>query len=148
MARRIPTLVPILGAALLLGALGAAPATAEVGVEVPAFVSPARIEQAAHLEGGHTFSFSVEINFCPTPLLELDHTTLVERPRDGSGKGAAIVTAYVSHPAYEEDDEPCPPEVMATQTVHVRTKRPVADLIFFDGSSSPPRRIYPPLKKG
>jgi hypothetical protein len=65
---------------------------------------------------------------------------LVERP-DKEGLKAAIVTAYLFHPAHVEG-LPCP-KVRRIKIVRIRTKRPAADLVFFDGSSSPPRRVLP-----
>lgn len=64
--------------------------------EVPASVGTARIYVRDTAEqtpaSGHTFSFYVYLNVCPTPFLEVVHTTLVERPAVGSSRGAAIVT--------------------------------------------------------
>jgi hypothetical protein len=67
---------------------------------------------------------------------------LVERPEDEEGLKAAIITAYLFHPAHVEG-LPCP-KVRRIKIVRIRTKRPAADLVFFDGSSSPPRRVLPP----
>lgn len=131
--------------AVAVGMLGSISAGADEGIEVPASVAPTRIyvSQGQHPTEGHTFSFYVYLDVCPTPLLEVDHTTLIERPRIGSRKGAAIVTAYLRRPAHKEREGPCPPLPPITKVEHVKTKRPVADLIFFDGSSSPPRRVFP-----
>ncbi|HET7484342.1 MAG TPA: hypothetical protein VFJ64_03105 [Solirubrobacterales bacterium] len=130
--------------AVAVGVLGSIPAGADEGIEVPASVAPARIyvSQKQYPTEGHTFSFYVYLDVCPTPLLELDHTTLVERPRIGSHKGHAIATAYLRWPAHKENEAPCPPLPPITKAVHVKTRRPVADLVFFDGSSSPPRRVF------
>lgn len=123
------------------------PTGADEGIEVPASVAPARfyVSQTQHPAEDHTFSFYVYLNVCPTPLLELDQTRLVERPRIGTHKGAAVVTAYLRWPAHLESTAPCPPEVAIKKVVHIKTKRRAADLVFFDGSSSPPRRVFPHL---
>jgi hypothetical protein len=141
MARAFRAVSASVAVAVAVGALSSIPA----GAEVPASVAPARIyvNQRQYPTESRTFSFYVYLDVCPTPLLELDHTTLVERPRIGSHKGAAIVTAYLRWPAHEESEAPCPPMLPITKVVHVKTKRPVADLVFFDGSSSPPRRVFP-----
>ncbi len=135
----------LLAGTVLIGSAGAAPVE---GAEVPASIAPARIyvSQRQYPAVGHTFSFYVYLDVCPTPLLELDHTTLVERRRTATHKGVAIVTAYLRWPAHVESEAPCPPEVPIKKVVHVKTKQPAAELVFFDGSSSPPRQIWPPVK--
>lgn len=142
------------GASILLlasvgfaGVLGASSALAQVGDVIPATVAPARIstwDRNPITASGHLFRFQVMIDACPA-LLEPDHAVLVERPRVATHKGAAIVTAYVREPEHEETDAPCPPLPPLFKGMQVRTKRHVSSLIFFDGSSSPPTRIFPPL---
>ncbi len=131
-----------------VGLLGPVSAEAEGGAEVPATVAPARIgiERVQEPASGHSFTFSVLRDDCPTPLLEFDHATVAERPAIGVHKGAAIVTAYMRWPAHRELEpgQPCPPEAPIHQVVHIRTKRAATSLVFFDGSSSPPRRVFPP----
>lgn len=138
-------------AVVLTGAIlsTATPGTADESAEVPATVEPTRIFvrsiRGEHPAEGHTFSFYVQLNTCPGPLLKLDHTTVVERPRTRSGRGMEIVTAYLFHHAHTEV-KVCPPEVPVRKLVRVRTKRPATDLIFFDGSYSLPRRVWPAAK--
>lgn len=102
---------------------------------VPASVGPTRI----YVQGirppasGHLFTFKVQLDICPPPLLEPDHAMIVERPRVGSHKGAAIITGYVRWPEHQEriEGDSCPPEVPDWATMHVRTKatRRQADLL-------------------
>ena len=150
MARLIRALLATGGLALVVGALGANSAGAEEGAVVPASVGSTRIyvQGIPSPASGHLFTFKVLLDVCPPPLLEPDHAAIVERPKVGSQKGAAIVTGYVRWPEHKEQTagESCPPEVPAWATMHVRTKRPASKLIFFDGSSSPPRRVWPPLR--
>lgn len=138
------TAAVVLVGTVLGAAAGAMPREA---AEVPASVAPARIYVRASggtvPAEGHTFSFYVLLDTCPAPLLELDHTRVVERPKTRVHVGAAIVTAYLRHPAHAESETPCPPEVPDMKLVQVKTKRPAASLAFFDGSSSPPRRVWP-----
>ena len=125
--------------------LGAALAKADEGVEVPASVEPApiaaRSAPSAHVVEGHTFSFRIDVSPCRGPGLRLDHVRLVERPESANGFKGAIVTADLFHPAHIEG-LPCP-KVRRIKTVRIRTKRPARGLVFFDGSSSPPRRVFP-----
>jgi hypothetical protein len=125
----------VAGVALLAGTT----ASADEGVEVPSAVEPTRIA-ARHIEG-HSFTFGVDVSPCQGPGVRLDHVKLVERPEDSHGLKAAIVTAYLFHPAHIEG-LPCA-RVRGIRKVRIRTKRRAADLVFFDGSDSPPRRIYP-----
>jgi hypothetical protein len=137
-------------ATVAVGSLGAIPAQAEgeLGEVIPASVRPVHIStfgERPPSASGHLFTFSVVVDECPA-LLELDHTTLVERPKVGPHKGAAIVTTYLREPEYEKPGEPCPPLPLIYKSVRVKTKRPVSELILFDGSSSPPRRISPAVE--
>jgi hypothetical protein len=81
------------------------------------------------------------IDACPA-LLEPDHATIVERPKVDAHRGAAILTAYAREPEHTETGAPCPPLPLLFKTMHVRTKRPASQLIFFDGSYSPPKRVW------
>ena len=128
--------------------VGTASAAAGEGADVPASIEVAPIT-ASGLRGrpvveGHSFGFSVDVSPCLGPDLTLDHATVVERPEDADHVKAAIVTAYLLHPAHREQED-CP-KVRRIRFARVRTKRPAADLVFFDGSSSPPRRIWPAVK--
>jgi hypothetical protein len=131
---------PAMAIALVAAALsGAAPAQAETGLEVPASVEATPIV-GTHVLKRHVFTFQV-VSPCRGPGLKLDHVRRVERPRTEEGVKVAVVTAYLFHPAHVEG-LPCP-EILQLQTVRIRTKRPAPDLVFFDGSSSPPRRVLP-----
>jgi hypothetical protein len=128
-----------------LGGVGGSSVKAETGEIVPTSVGPIHITDfPRHLPSarGHVFTFSIMIDACPA-LLEVDHTSLIERPRVGSHKGTAIVTAYAREPEHEEP-QVCPPLPPLFKTVRVRMKRPASQLIIFDGSYSQPRRLYPP----
>ena len=132
--------------AVAAGALGSIAAGAEEGTEVPESVFPYQFKVSPKQNPeSHVFRLSILLDICPTPLLEVDHVTLVESPKSGSPKSNAIVTAYVRWGAHHElrEGEPCPPEVPIKKEVRVRTRRPVSELVFFDGSSSPPRRVFP-----
>jgi hypothetical protein len=136
----------VLPAGTVLVAVASA-ATGE-GAEVPATVEPAPIA-ANGLRGrpvveGHSFGFSVNVSPCLGPGLTLDHVTVVERPENAHHLKAAIVTSYLLHPAHREREK-CA-KVRRVRFARVKTKRPAAELVFFDGSSSPPRRIWPPIK--
>lgn len=122
---------------VLCGALRAA---AEQGVEVPATVEPTPMLGGDVLGRARLHFPHRRLILCARGL-KLDHVRLVERPKATSGLKAAIVTAYLFHPAHIEG-LPCL-HIRARRRVRIRTKRPAADLVFFDGSSSPPRRIFP-----
>lgn len=130
-------------ATVMAAAVGAGPSRA---AEVPVSIAPARIYVraigTAFPTEAHTFSFYVQLNACPA-LLEFDHADVIERPKTRSHRGVAIVTAYLRDPPHAESQAPCPPEARIAKLVRVKTKRPAASLIFLDGSSSPPRRIWP-----
>ncbi len=141
---------PVIGVILLAATVlvGAGSAAAGEGADVPASIEVAPIT-ASGLRGrpvveGHGFGFSVDVSPCLGPNLTLDHATVVERPEDADHVKAAIVTAYLLHPAHREQED-CP-KVRRIRFARVRTKRPAADLVFFDGISSPPRRIWPAVK--
>src|SRR4051812_24991662 len=98
---------PAMALALVATALsGAALAQAETGVEVPASVEATPFA-GAHVLEGHVFTVYVAFSPCRGPGLKLDHVRLVERPEDKEGLKAAIITAYLFHPAHVEG-LPCP----------------------------------------
>jgi hypothetical protein len=138
--------VAVAGVLVAVSLVGAAivPA-AEPPVEVPATVEPAPIaargSRGRHPVEDHSLGFSVDVSPCRGPGLTLDHDTVVERPATDGLPKSAIITAYLLHPAHIEREK-CP-KVRRIRFARVRTKRPAADLVFFDGSSSPPRRIFP-----
>jgi hypothetical protein len=103
---------------------------------------------------GHRVGVFIEGGYClGGPKPDLDHIRLVELPRtDSRPFGAAVVTAYRVWP--ESTYTPSPgPEYgkcarMSRTIFHwVRTKRPAADLTLFDGYFSPPRRVWPPVRR-
>jgi hypothetical protein len=117
------------------------PAPEAVGrIEIPASVKPTRLA-GAHVVGSQAFAFHLDVSSCRGPRLKLIHVRLVEKPENEDGLEAAIVTAYLFHPSHVEGG-PCS-KVRRIRRVRIRTKRPADDLVFFDGSSSPPRRVFP-----
>jgi hypothetical protein len=86
---------------------------------------------------GRTFSFRVKAS-CPPVLHRVE---VIERPRSGEHpRGAAVVTAYLKLRASAYS---CPPAIYY-RTTRIRLDRLATDLVIFDGSSDPPRRVFPP----
>jgi hypothetical protein len=101
---------------------------------------------------GKTFSFSVPASPCDPPTV-WHELSVVERPKTkASPHGSTVITAFVEHPAYDTytglgaQYEPVCPAYERLFLKRVKLKRPAKDLIFFDGSTSPPSRIWPPVR--
>jgi hypothetical protein len=70
---------------------------------------------------------------------------------------STVITAYLLFPAHLRIVPPSPPPpnviynacagVALAFTKRIKLKRPAADLFFFDGSHTPPRRFWPPPGK-
>jgi hypothetical protein len=141
----------MLGLAIAAALAGSSAAIAEETIQVPESVVPEGISilHRGHrpIVQGHVFRFSILLQGCPPPQPELDHVTLVERPiTRARRRPSAVVTAYVRIPAHTEQPGVafyCPAFLGPFVPVSVRTKRPATKLTFFDGSASPPRRVYP-----
>lgn len=79
---------------------------------------------------------------------------VVERPKTKARPyKSAIITAVVERPAHDVYHPTSPPYLVVCPgirtwiTKRIKLKRPAKDLLFFDGSSSPPRRVGPPLSR-
>ncbi|HEY5977067.1 MAG TPA: hypothetical protein VIT85_04355 [Solirubrobacterales bacterium] len=160
----------LLALAALSGALlgrGVEPASAledRVGpvtvIEEPAYVAPLSIgvfgprprgDRPNGVTAGHWFKFSFANN-CGSEK-RLNSVRLEERPKTKARPfKSAVIYATAEIPAKKrsygadgiEYGVACTMEFRWTSE-KVRTKRPARKLIFFDGSSEPPRRIWPPV---
>jgi len=151
--------------ACLLGAGGVPAANALEYEEVPAEVKPAAITASRAIRGDsplatpgrRTFTFSVQTGYCVGgPKPRIDHVRVVERSKTAKRPfKSTVVTAFLLYPAHLLAIPPSPPprhvvyNVCAglglTLTKRVKLKRLAEDLIFYDGSRKPPRRVWPPL---
>ena len=94
---------------------------------------------------GHIFTFWRYDEICD-PGRRLVSVQLVERPRTAARPfKSAVITVTLEDPE-RTAPKSCPPG-QARALMHIRTKRPAASLIFFDGSSDPPRRLWPPAQR-
>lgn len=151
-------------ATFLACVLGASPASALEFEEVPATIIPAyRLLAGARRHpdelptNGRTFTFEIEDGYCVgEPKPQIDHVTVVERSETKERPfKSTVITAYLLRPAHERVIPP--PEhasnvaynvcfgIGLSFTKRIKLKRPASDLIFYDGSSSPPRRFWPPV---
>jgi hypothetical protein len=104
---------------------------------------------------GHRVGLFLEGGYClGGPKPEYDHVTLVELPRTKTRPfNAAVVTAYIRWPEYSYTPPPGPayggkcPRVERTIFRRVHTKRPASDLHIYDGYFSPPRQVWPPVRR-
>ena len=153
-------------AVALVGALCVSPtlaATAEVVTQPPlvevatwraAIPKTARSPAKGPIARNHRVGIFVEGGYClGGPKPELDHVTLVELPKtDRRPFRAAVITAYRRWPEFSYTPAAGPnygkcARVERTIFRWVRTKRPAADLRFYDGYFSPPRQVWPPVRK-
>jgi hypothetical protein len=104
---------------------------------------------------GHRVGMFIEGGYClGGPKPEFDHVTLVELPRTRSRPfRAAVITAYRRWPESSftppagPDYGKCLPNRDRTIFHRVGTKRSASDLRLFDGYFSPPRQVWPPVKR-
>lgn len=103
---------------------------------------------------GRTVTLMIASGYCiGEPKPEVHHVKVVERPLTKQRPvKSALITAYVVHPEYER---PVPPPntehviynvcagIGFDLTKRITLKRPVAELRLFDGSFSPPRKVWP-----
>lgn len=147
-----------------LGAVDVPVASALEYEEVPPEVKSAPIVAGRSIRGdfpttspGHrTFTFSVPSGFCVgSPKPRFDHVRVVERPKTADRPfKSTVVTAFLLYPAHLRIIPPSPPPpnvvynacagIGLILTKRIKLKRPAANLFFYDGSYSPPRRAWPP----
>lgn len=125
-------------------------------------IASSYIMVGAHDQGDHptirgrTFTFRVYtgpkcIGVPPAKPLRVE---VVERPKAADRHfGSVVLTPYVEYPAHTVTVDPavgveyggaCARDAMPSVRRRIKLKRPAAGKIFFDGSLSPPRRIWPP----
>ena len=132
--------------------------------EVPAEIEPAhivmlqKIGDSSPLTTPHrrTFTFAIKSGYCVGgPKPRIDHVTVVERPKTAARPfKSTVITVFLLHPAHLRVIPPSPPPQGVSYNVCagigltfvklIKLKRPVADLFFYDGSYSYPRRVWPP----
>jgi hypothetical protein len=128
-------------------------------IEVPRRVVPTHIMVNAHGQRDYPTvlgkSITVRIYTGPwcqgVPPGRLRGVRVVERPKTASRPfKSAILTPYVEYPAHVAEVDPatgtiyspaCARDAMPSVHRRIKLKRPGEDLIFFDGSMSPPRRF-------
>jgi hypothetical protein len=103
---------------------------------------------------GHSVGLFIEGGYClGGPKPEYDHVTLVELPKTKTRPfAAAVVTAYRQWPEYSYAPAPGPDYgkcLRMNRTIfrRIHTKRPASGLRLYDGYFSPPRQVWPPVKK-
>jgi hypothetical protein len=108
---------------------------------------------------GHVFGLFVGSGYCAgdPEIPRIDHVEVVERPKTKARPfKSAVITAFLFLPEYkaqavEGEEGPTYATACAdlglTLTKRVRLKRPAKDLVIYDGSYSPPRRVWPPVRR-
>lgn len=156
--RRRFTAAGIAGAIICLGAIFAAQGRAVESwsiVQDPDYTALNPIEPAflrRPITVGHWFKYAYTNDDCGREK-KITNVRLVERPATNARpfKSAVIyVTARFEGKSHEvrngvSYELPCTAAYVATPK-KIRTKRPASSLIFFDGSSKPPHRIWPPVE--
>jgi hypothetical protein len=166
LGRRIPCAAAMC-IACCLGAVDAPAASALEYEEVPPEVQPAPIVAGRLVRGDvpttapgrRTFTFSVPSGFCVgSPKPRFDHVRVVEQPKtvDRPFK-STVITAFLLYPAHLRAIPPSPPPpnvaynacagIGLNLTKRIKLRRPAANLFYYDGSHSPPRRVWPPLDR-
>jgi hypothetical protein len=138
----------VAAAVLCTLALLLAPSASAAGYqpeEVPARWGPVRLEMPPTRKSPltlHSFTFARNLDYCGpkgertgVSLRELPLSPLYPHP-------SAVITVTVFFPAFQRPNV-CPPLPYMYETLRVRTKRPAADLRFYDGSFEPPRLLFP-----
>jgi hypothetical protein len=107
-------------------------------------------------KGVRVFRLSITAGYCAGEQPpEIDHIDVTER-RTSVKKPfkSAIITTFLRFPTsgevgslsnLEKLQQPCADIGLRLRRV-IKLKRPVRDLVLFDGSYSPPRRVWPPLR--
>lgn len=104
----------------------------------------------------HTVTLRIFSGYClGEPKPEVHHVKVIEQPQTSQHSfKSAVITAYVVHPEYERPVQPPNTEHVVYNACagvgfvldkRIKLKRPVADLRLFDGSFSPPRKVWPAL---
>lgn len=103
-----------------------------------------------------TLTFSVSSGYCVgEPKPRIDRIKIVERPKTAKRPfKSSIITAFVRFPVPTEvvgsvnpgEPQPACAGLGIGFLRRVKLKRPVGDLILFDGSFSPPRRVWPSVR--
>lgn len=105
-------------------------------------------------KGPHVFSLSIAASYCAGEQPpKVDHIEVSERQaRRSKPFKSAVITAYLRLPTPRDLGASDPGEVQPCADIGFRLRRviklerPVRDLILFDGSYSPPRRVWPPAR--
>lgn len=108
------------------------------------------------VEPKRTFRLSVSSGYCyGEPPPSIDQIKVVERSKTAERPfKSAIITVFLLRPAHQEDVEPIPPNSNIVRACsglgigwrpRIKLKRPVHGLTLYDGSYTPPRRIWPPV---
>lgn len=103
---------------------------------------------------GRTVVLRIFSGYClGEPKPEVHHVTIVERPpTEELPFKSAVLTAYVVHPAFEREVPPSNTEHVIHNACagvgfdlfkRVKLKRPVSKLRLYDGSFSPPLKVWP-----
>jgi len=128
----------------------------------PAVVKPAawvpNPPKERAVKSQHTFRLDVPSGYCAggSPPL-LDDINVVDRRRTAERPfKSAVVTVFLLYPAHYEYVGPRAPGELKHGCAglaydlfaRIKFKRPVGDLTLYDGSYSPPHRVWPPLNQG
>jgi hypothetical protein len=131
-------------------------------------IVPARVEAVAwapstgplgdNPAAGRTFTLAIEAGYCAGgPKPRIHHVAVVERPRTAERPfRSAVITVFKEWPEhgqivpvapsgaeYAPTAAPLCAGLGGTLLRRVSLKRPARSLILFDGSRSPPRRVWP-----
>jgi len=106
---------------------------------------------------GRTLTIDVSMpGWCVgNPRYRLDHVEVVERPKTTKRPfGSAVITAFIYRPSFERLVPGrvgrviyglCADVGSSPRKIRIKLKRPAERLIFYDGSSARPHRVYPPV---
>jgi hypothetical protein len=128
-------------------------------IEEPGYTGPLSISVFGSLNAhsvtvGHWFTFGYLDNKCGQRSKTIADVELVERPKTKARpfKSAVIYATANYGPQKREigadgvEYEIACPAIAEVSLEKVKTKRPAKNLIFYDGSVEPPRRIWPPVE--
>jgi len=153
----------ICAAILLVAGLTASPASALEYETVPAKVQPVHWSTEPVRQGHLRFEGRAVNTFIPSgyclgwPKPQIDHVELVERPETTARPyKSAVITIFMVYPEYQQVIPPpeTPDNVVYNACAglglilhkRIKLRRPPGDLRLFDGSSTPPRRVWPPRR--
>ena len=114
---------------------------------VPAEVKPASWEPwpPRTPSDGHWFHLRVDGGYCGEKPPKIYRVKVVEHPKTKTRLGSAVITTLKYVPEHVESANGFCAGVGHELRAAIKLKRPVDGLILYDGSYSPPKRVWPPV---